>query len=138
VIVIYSDSKHNFMKFRKPRYYLMKNICQNVHTDKNRKRYCYYAVSLRFSITYLGLVWFGLVWFFFFFFFLVFQDRVSLYSPECPGTYRPGWPRTQKSACLCLPSAGIKGVHDHCPAHILFLLTVDNRNNQWCNKFMNM
>jgi hypothetical protein len=23
---------------------------------------------------------------------------------------RPGWPRTQKSACLCLPSAGIKGV----------------------------
>jgi hypothetical protein len=26
---------------------------------------------------------------------------------------RPGWPRTQKSACLCLPSAGIKGVHHH-------------------------
>jgi hypothetical protein len=25
-------------------------------------------------------------------------------------TCRPGWPRTQKSACLCLPSAGIKGV----------------------------
>jgi hypothetical protein len=22
-------------------------------------------------------------------------------------TCRPGWPRTQKSACLCLPSAGI-------------------------------
>jgi hypothetical protein len=22
----------------------------------------------------------------------------------------PGWPQTQKSACLCLPSAGIKGV----------------------------
>ena len=29
---------------------------------------------------------------------------------------RPGWPRTQKSVCLCLPSAGIKGVHHHCPA----------------------
>jgi hypothetical protein len=29
---------------------------------------------------------------------------------------RPGWPQTQKSACLCLPSAGIKGVHHHCPA----------------------
>ena len=26
---------------------------------------------------------------------------------------RSGWPRTQKSACLCLPSAGIKGVHPH-------------------------
>ncbi|GAB1286801.1 Eukaryotic translation initiation factor 3 subunit J-B [Apodemus speciosus] len=33
--------------------------------------------------------------------------RVSLYSPGCPGTHsvdRCGdWPRTQKSACLCLP-----------------------------------
>jgi hypothetical protein len=27
--------------------------------------------------------------------------------------WRPGWPRTQKFACLCLPSAGIKGVHHH-------------------------
>jgi hypothetical protein len=36
---------------------------------------------------------------------LVFWDRVSLCSP--------GWPGTQKSTCLCLPSAGIKGVH-HC------------------------
>jgi hypothetical protein len=26
---------------------------------------------------------------------------------------RPGWPRTQKSACLCLQSAGIKGVRHH-------------------------
>jgi hypothetical protein len=26
---------------------------------------------------------------------------------------RPGWPRTQKSACLCLLSAGIKGVRHH-------------------------
>jgi hypothetical protein len=29
---------------------------------------------------------------------------------------KPGWPWTQKSACLCLRSAGIKGVHHHCPA----------------------
>ncbi|GAB1299304.1 DNA-directed RNA polymerases I, II, and III subunit RPABC4 [Apodemus speciosus] len=29
---------------------------------------------------------------------------------------RPGWPRTQKSACLCLPSAGIKGVRHQRPA----------------------
>jgi hypothetical protein len=26
---------------------------------------------------------------------------------------RPGWPQTQKSACLCLPSARIKGVRHH-------------------------
>jgi hypothetical protein len=26
---------------------------------------------------------------------------------------RPGWPRTQKSPCLCLPSAGTKGVRHH-------------------------
>jgi hypothetical protein len=25
----------------------------------------------------------------------------------------PGWPRTQKSTCLCLPSAGIKGMGHH-------------------------
>jgi hypothetical protein len=31
---------------------------------------------------------------------------------------RPGWPRTQKSACLCLPSAGIKGVRHHRPENL--------------------
>jgi hypothetical protein len=46
-----------------------------------------------------------------------FQDRVSLCSPGCPGTHsRPDWPRTQKSSCLCLPSAGIKGMHHQCPS----------------------
>ena len=29
---------------------------------------------------------------------------------------RSGWPWTQKSVCLCLPSAGFKGVRHHCPA----------------------
>jgi hypothetical protein len=28
---------------------------------------------------------------------------------------RPGWLLTQKSTCLCLPSAGIKGVRHHAP-----------------------
>ena len=42
--------------------------------------------------------------------FLVCQDKVSLCSPGCPRTQcRPGWPPTQRSACLYLPSAGIKG-----------------------------
>jgi hypothetical protein len=29
---------------------------------------------------------------------------------------RPGWPRTQRSTCLCLPNAGIKGMRHHCLA----------------------
>jgi hypothetical protein len=44
---------------------------------------------------YMFLIYFGFssfflsffLSFFFFFFFLVFQDRVSLYSPGCPGTH---------------------------------------------------
>jgi hypothetical protein len=34
---------------------------------------------------------------------------------------RPGWPRTQKSTCLCLPSAGIKGVCHHAWLFCLFV-----------------
>ncbi|GAB1297566.1 Arginase-2, mitochondrial [Apodemus speciosus] len=34
---------------------------------------------------------------------------------------RPGWPRTQKSICLCLPSAGTKGVRHHHLAQLSFL-----------------
>ncbi|GAB1293896.1 Zinc finger protein 558 [Apodemus speciosus] len=51
------------------------------------------------------------------------QDR-NAGKLEEPGLSRPwltwnsfcksDWPRTQKSACLCLPSAGIKGVRHHC------------------------
>jgi hypothetical protein len=33
---------------------------------------------------------------------------------------RPGWPWTQKSTCLCLPSAGIKGVCHHAPQGHIF------------------
>jgi hypothetical protein len=33
---------------------------------------------------------------------------------------RPGWPPTQKSACLCLRSAGIKGVHHHARLYLGF------------------
>jgi hypothetical protein len=51
----------------------------------------------------------------FFFFFLVFQDRVSLYSPGCPGAHfvDQAGPDLRNPACLCLLSAGIKGVHHH-------------------------
>jgi hypothetical protein len=33
---------------------------------------------------------------------------------------RPGWPQTQKSACLCLPSAGIKGVCHHAQLNYVY------------------
>jgi hypothetical protein len=50
------------------------------------------------------------------------RQGFSVY-PGCPGTHfcRPGWPPTQKSACLCLPSTGIKGGRLYRPAFILFL-----------------
>jgi hypothetical protein len=30
----------------------------------------------------------------------------------------PGWPQTQKSACLWLPNTGIKDMHHHCPVNV--------------------
>jgi hypothetical protein len=58
--------------------------------------------------------------FFFFFFFGCFRNRVSLsWNSLC----RPGWAQTQKSACLCLLSAGIKGVRHQHPALLPFLIT---------------
>ena len=40
--------------------------------------------------------------------FVVFQDRVSLYSPGCRGTHSvdQAGPPTQRFTCLCLPSVG--------------------------------
>ena len=35
---------------------------------------------------------------------------------------RPGWPQTQKSACLCLTSAWTKGVRYHCPVCLFVCL----------------
>jgi hypothetical protein len=71
---------------------------------------------------------------------LFFQDRVSPYSPGWPGTHfvnQAGWPRTQKSACLCLPSCGIKGVCHHRLAEC-FAFYLSNLNNtfevcRWCS-----
>ena len=57
----------------------------------------------------------------FIYFFFLWQG-VSLCCPDCPGTLcRSGWPWTQTSACLCLLSAGIKGMRHHCPPHFLLL-----------------
>jgi hypothetical protein len=65
-----------------------------------------------------------LLFFFFFFFSFGFSRQGFFVEPwlSWNSLCRPGWPRTQKSACLCLPSAGIKGVHHHRPAapYIIF------------------
>ncbi|GAB1296005.1 Glutamine--fructose-6-phosphate aminotransferase [Apodemus speciosus] len=48
-------------------------------------------------------------------FFFASDARVSLCSPGCPGTHSVDQAglELKKSACLCLPSAGIKGVRHH-------------------------
>jgi hypothetical protein len=68
--------------------------------------------------------------FFFFFFWFWFFETGFLCSLGCPGTHSVDqWPRTQKSTCLCLPSAGIKGVGHHCLAHCYFVIvTVVSHN----------
>jgi hypothetical protein len=49
---------------------------------------------------------------------LVFRDRVSLCSPGCPGTHSVDQAGLElKFTCLCLPSAGIKGVLYHAWLH---------------------
>jgi hypothetical protein len=61
--------------------------------------------------------------FFFFFFFGFSRQGFSVlpwlsWNSRC----RPGWPQTQKSACLCLRSAGIKGVRHHAQHTISFVM----------------
>jgi hypothetical protein len=59
-------------------------------------------------------------------FFVFLGDRVSLCSPGCPGTHSVDQAglELRKSACLCLPSAGIKGMCHHCPANLFLMLEI--------------
>jgi hypothetical protein len=41
---------------------------------------------------------------------------------------RPGWPLTQRSACVCLSSAGIKNIHHHHTAWLVSLSDKRKRN----------
>ncbi|KAM7333505.1 hypothetical protein ACRRTK_006825 [Alexandromys fortis] len=60
----------------------------------------------------------GLVWFWFFVF--VFKIGFLCSFGTCWNSlYRSCWPRTQRSTCLCLLSAGIKGVQHHSLALVL-------------------
>jgi hypothetical protein len=57
-------------------------------------------------------------------FVLVFQNRVSLCSPSCPGTHSADQDglELRNLPSLYLPSAGIKGVRHHCPAAVHCLI----------------
>jgi hypothetical protein len=48
---------------------------------------------------------------------------------------RPGWPRTQKSTCLCLPSAGIKGLRH---AQLMFSLTYTSDGEKGTGKTLSL
>jgi hypothetical protein len=74
-----------------------------------------YKISIFVCPYFILIFWFFVCLFVFVF---VFRDRVSLCSPGCPGTHFID--QTQKSACLCLPSARIKGMRHHCPAILIF------------------
>jgi hypothetical protein len=73
-------------------------------------------LGFRDGLVWFGLVWFGLVWFGLVWFGLVWLFETGFLCVAMAVlkfSYRPGWPRTQRSACLSLPSAGFKDVHWH-------------------------
>ena len=76
----------------------------------------------------LFLIWNLLSSTIFFFFFSRQGFCVWFWSLSWHSLSGPGWPRTQRSACLCLPSAGIKGEHHHRLAWNAFLLGHDDVN----------
>jgi hypothetical protein len=55
-----------------------------------------------------------------FFCLFVFQVRVSLCSSGCPGAHSvdQGVLELKRSTCLCLQSAGIKAMRQHCPVRV--------------------
>ena len=70
------------------------------------------------------MFWFGLFCFVLFCFVLFCLRQVFLCSPGCLAL------NSQRSSCLCLPSAGIKDVRLHCPAD-LKLYKKRERSHSW-------
>jgi hypothetical protein len=61
--------------------------------------------------------------FWFWFWFLVFRDRVSLYSPGCPGTHSVNQAglKLRNPPSSQVPGLKAKGMLHHCPAWSFFL-----------------
>ena len=55
----------------------------------------------------------------------IFRDRVF------NSIFRPSWSQILRSACLCLPSARIKGVHHHCQAESSVLNFPFEHGTKW-------
>ncbi|XP_049977394.1 reticulocalbin-3 isoform X3 [Alexandromys fortis] len=76
--------------------------------------------SLLYSRGLFGLLSSFVLFCFVFLFVCFFPDRISLGNPGHPGwnwLCRPRWPQAQRSACLCILSAGIKGLRHHTQDH---------------------
>jgi hypothetical protein len=73
----------------------------------------FFLIFLVFFLLSFIFIYFVFV-FVFVFCFLFFAFFFSVYPwLSWNSLCRPGWPQTQKSVCLCLPSAGIKGMDHH-------------------------
>ena len=80
----------------------------------SRGQHCLYLVG-----DYTTVVFFNFFLIFFFGFLNFFLSRQSFFVypwMSWNSLYRPDWPWTQMSVCLCFPVAGIKGMHHHHPA----------------------
>jgi hypothetical protein len=70
------------------------------------------SISFPFPFPFPSLLFSSLLFSSLLFSSLLFSSLLFLWNSLC----RPGWPQTQRSGCLCLPSAGIKGMRHHRPA----------------------
>ena len=82
------------------------------------KKGCYYVLFFSDALFFSFFLSLFLSFFLFLSLFVCSQDKFSLCSPRCPGTHSVDKMalNSQKSACLCLLNAGIKGKWHHWPA----------------------
>ena len=87
------------------------------------KKGCYYVLFFSDALFFSFFLSLFLSFFLFLSLFVCSQDKFSLCSPRCPGTHSVDKMalNSEKSDCLCLLNAGIKGVHHHhCLAFFFF------------------
>jgi hypothetical protein len=123
------NGSRDFALFRFCISWTSNNICCG-HRSLISTAWCADSIFWSLFIVIIFIFSFNFLFFYFYFiclfvclFVCLFRDRASLYSPawlSWNSLCRPGWPWTQKSACLCLPSTRIKGVRHHHLAFFLF------------------
>ena len=90
-----------------------KPACHIIHFPSDVKCHLYQLTGILVDFQI-----FSFILFLFCFVLFCFQDRVYLHSPGCTELtwYTRVTSNSQRDTCLCLPSAGIKGMHHHCLA----------------------